>query len=158
MEDLIEGAGVIINALDKPVTTKVFGNYLTFAPKKPKLVREHTARWINEYRRGEGLVMADSRLADPEFRASAEGKAIIKEAIEKGIKNRVQKLRELQQNIDSMQRDLDSKNFKVNAKSWASDGEVAAIEELVALQAKKKDEAAERAKKIEELEKSLTGE
>jgi len=154
MED-IAGLGVIINALDKPVTTKVFGNYITFASRKPKVVQAHTARWINEYRRGDGLVLADQRLADPEFRVSPEGKARIKEAIEQGLKNRVSKLRELQHNIASMQRDLDSKNFKVDARSWASDGELAALEELAALQAKQKDKAQERAKKIRELEEQL---
>lgn len=147
--------GIIYNPLERDVTVKAFGNYFTFKPKQLKLMEDKMARWLAEYRRDEGLVLVGHEFEDLEYRKTPEGLKALKVAEDQGLKNRVRKLRMLKDNIASLQKDLDMKNLKIDARTMASSGEIAALEELASLQAKQKDEGQVKIDRIKELEKLL---
>lgn len=146
----------IYNPRSEKVETKVFGNYMSFPPDKIKYVEQKTAEFIRENRGGLGLVTLPEEFEDPEFRATKEGKRVLAERSKEGIANRVSFLRDIVRNLTvSLRADMDSRNQKGDPRLYASDGEIAAMRELAALQNKEADDQKKRVQEIGELEKLL---
>lgn len=148
----------IMNALDKPVTVKVFGNYITFSPRQIKYIaNENMALKMNMDHGGEGLVSFPDEAMEfdkngPEF------KKVVSEKIREGKQKRVKLLKQIVHNLEvSLQRDLDIAGIKTSAATFASEGELAALKELAQFKSVEQDEEAFRAEEWEKLRKQVDG-
>lgn len=141
----------VMNALDKPVTVKCFGNYISFTPRQIKYVaNENMALKISIDNRDDGLVSFPEEAMEMD-KNGPEFKRIIAEKRKEGLNNYIRKLTQVVRNLEiSVQKDLDIKNIKGSIATYASDGELAAMRELAQL---KSTEENQEALKTEEYEK-----
>lgn len=147
---------MIMNASVETVHTVVFGNHFTLKPGQMKNFTDHVGKFMSIERRYLGLVGLPEQCEDPEFLASPEGKAVVEAARKQGIENRCRHLRELVYNNQvSLKNDLDKANIKADPRAFASDGEIAAMQELVKYQVAKDDTEAKRVEEIKKLEEKI---
>lgn len=137
---------LVMNATNESQTTVAFGNYFTFKPKEMKRIKnDDIARWIGENRLHQGLFSLGDEFEDPDYRATDEAKATIKELEESALKHYVDSLRKtIYNNQVSLRQDLERANIKADPATFASEGELKAMR-LVA-QYQKANEDAEQAK------------
>lgn len=139
---------LILNALDKPVHVVAFGNHFNLKPRQLKTFRGEIGQFLDSNKGYLGLVAVPMELAEPEYRDSEEGKAVLEQKIQEGIARRARHLTEVVNNLKvSLRGDLDQANIKAPIETQATDGEVAAMDELIALQRELKDPAKERSEK-----------
>lgn len=146
----------IMNASAEEQTVKVRGNYFHFKPGQIKQFDDSFAHFMVTERAYLGLVDLPRQFEDLEFKGTEEGKKILAEKAKQGIDARVKHLRSVIYNNEvSLRQDLEKKNIKVDPKVYASDGEIAAYEELIKYQSKDSDAAQKRVDRIKELEAKL---
>jgi len=146
----------ILNALDKEVTFKALGNHFTLKPKQIKRFNKDMGDFIAKEKGQYGLVALDERFDDPEFKLSEEGQAILAEREREGILKRVAHLKMIADNLlISVRQDLNMSELKIDALSIASDGELAAMQELSQLQRQDNDKEKLRLEKARALEREL---
>lgn len=146
----------IFNGLDKKVVTKAFGNYFTFAPKQIKMMSKEHVRWFSSERAYEGLVALSDKFEDLEYKGSPEGKAEMAKGEKLARQHRVRHLRKIVENVlVSLKRDLQTANIQSDPRALASEGEIAAMEELAAYQQAQEDSKQKQVDKVKELEKLL---
>lgn len=147
---------LIMNATNENVHILVHGNHFEFKPKQIKMFQEHVSRFIETERQDKGLVSLPAEFEEPEFKASEEGKKILAEKEEQGINNFCKALRQvIYNNQVSLRRDLEMANIKASPETYASDGEMKAMELLVKYQRRDEDLAQVRKNKMDELKKQL---
>lgn len=150
MDDLL-----VMNALDKEVHVQAFGNYFSFKAGQIKRLRREIGDFICRERKSMGLVGLPPEFEEPEYKVSEEGKAILEQKKLEGVRNRIQHLQWQVNNLKSLQRDLEMKNMKVDPLTLATDGDIAAMEELHLYQAKAQDGDKKRVEKLRDLERKL---
>ena len=149
---------LIMNASADAVDFKVFGSHFTMKAGQIKTFQDHIARFIatNESTRNKGLVVLPDELEDLDVRQSSEGRALIEAKKKDGVNNRIAHLRQvIYNNQVSLRQDLEKSNLKADPRSFASEGEIAAYEELVKYQSSKEDEDQKRIDRIKALESKL---
>lgn len=147
---------LIHNASAEKQHVVVYGQHFDFAPGQTKNLQEHFAHMMATDKAYMGLVSLPAEFEDPMYASTEEGKKVLEERRATGINNRISHLRQVIYNNEvSLRRDLEMKNMKVDPKLMASDGEIAAYEELVKYQKKQEDEAAAKAARIAELQKKV---
>jgi hypothetical protein len=148
--------GMIMNASCETVHTVVYGNHFTLKPGQMKNFTDHVGRFMAIERRYLGLVGLPDECEDPEFVKSPEGQAVLERARKEGIENRCKFLRELIYNNQvSLKNDLDRANIKADVRGFASEGEIAAMQELVKYQVAKDDTEAKKVEEIKKLEEKI---
>lgn len=139
---------LILNALDKSVHVVAFGNHFNLKPKQMKLFRGEIGRFLDSNKGYLGLIAVPEQLSEPEFRDSEEGKALLEQKTQEGVTRHVQHLTQVVNNLQvSLRGDLDAKNIKSPIESQATEGELAAMEDLIHYQRAQKDESKERTEK-----------
>ena len=120
----------VMNALQDPVSVQVFGNWYTIAPGQIKAMsNEKVAYKMVTDLAYRGLVeIPESVMED---RNSPESKAIIAEKKKVGIINRMNKLKEIWDNLDvALRQDLQQQGMNADPYSFASTGELNALKEM----------------------------
>lgn len=140
---------LILNALDKSVHAVAFGNHFHMKPKQLKMFRGEIGQFLDSMKGYLGLIAVPMELNEPEYRASEEGQAILAQKTQEGINRHVQKLTEVVNNYQiSLRGDLENKGIKAPLESQATDGELAAMEDLLHYQRQQKDSSKERSEKV----------
>jgi hypothetical protein len=148
--------GLVMNASCETQVFKVFGNVFTLKPGQIKMFQDNISQEIAISRRSFGLVQLPEEFTDPEFARSEEGKKLLLAKKAEGIQNRVQYLKTIVYNLQvSLKNDLDKANLKVDPRALASEGEIAAMEELAKYQDNEEDEKHKKLERVKELEKKL---
>lgn len=146
----------IYNALDKEVHFKALGNHFTMRPGQIKRFNKDIGDFIAKEKSSYGLVALDNRFEELEFKESEEGKVLLKQAKEQGLHNRLRYLKMIVDNFTiSLPQDLASAEMKVDHRTLASDGEIAAMEEMRQLQRVDNDKAKLKLEKVRALETQL---
>ena len=139
---------LILNALDSDVRVQAFGNFFTFKPGQIKRMRGPIGSFLHLNKGYMGLIQIQDSFEDPVYRDSEEGKAELQKKKQEGIDRRVQFLSQQIHNLQvSLRQDLDKSNIKVDTHSMATDGDMAAMEELLQYQRSRADAQKEKAEK-----------
>jgi hypothetical protein len=147
---------MVLNASVEDQHVVVFGNHFNVKAGQIKSFEEKIAHFLCTDRSYMGFVSMPEEFSDPEFKSSPEGQKIFEDRRKSGVENRTRFLRQVIANNEiSLRQDLEKANIKADPKTFASDGEVAAYEELVKYRKKQEDEDAKRAARIAELQKQL---
>lgn len=147
---------LVMNASSQEQQIRVHGAWFTFKPKQMKDMHEDKVFFLTSTAAYLGFVGLPDSLADLEFRASEEGKAILQAAEEQGIRNRIEYLEMLKTNETvSLQRDLDQQGLKYDSRLEVKPAMMKNFEELVSYKAKKQDEAQKQVDRIKEIEELL---
>jgi hypothetical protein len=147
----------IMNCLPTPVSTKVFGNWISFTPGQIKLIHnESVAQFISEKRSEEGLVSIPDDAMEMKLDKPEEFKKIIEERKLDGIQARIRKLEWIKENLlSSMAKDMKKANITSDVLLEASKGEKEAFKELKSLRAvvteSNQDNLAEMRQLVEEV-------
>lgn len=147
---------LVMNASSKEQQVRVHGAWFTFKPKQIKDMHEDKVFFLTSKCSGQGFVSLPDSLEDMDFRASPEGQVLLKSAEEKGVQLRIAFLEDLKRNeLVALQRDLDQKNLKYDARLEITPEMLGNFEELASYKTSKNDEAQKRVDRIKELEKIL---
>lgn len=147
---------LILNASAEPQHFTVYGKHFEMKPGQIKTFQDHFARFISLERKYLGLVVLPEALEDIDFRQTEEGKKMLEASRAEGVRNRVAELNRVKYNLEvSLKRDLEMKNIKADVRSFASDGEIKAYEELLKYQTAGNDESEKKIERLKELEKKL---
>lgn len=148
---------IVMNALDKEQTMVIGGNHFSFKPNQIKVIYNNDiAKFLTGQRAEYGFVPLPDEFEDKAIQESEEGKAAILEARKQGIEAYCRKLREQIFNLKvSLQRDLDQKNFKVDARVFASNGDLDALEELAKYNIAGEDAEQKKIDRIKQLEEKI---
>jgi hypothetical protein len=147
---------LILNASCEDQHVVVFGNHFSLKAGQIKNFEDKIAHFLATDRADRGLVSLPDEFMEPEYKTSEDGARILEEKRKQGVENRVRYLRQIAYNNEvSLRQDLEKANIKADPKSFASDGELRAYEELVKYQKKQDDGDAKKAAKIVELQKQL---
>lgn len=148
--------GFIYNPTTEPAHVIAFGNHFTMKPGQIKNFQDHISDFLASERGEFGLVSLPDAFEDPEYQKSEEGQAIMAAKKAEGIAARIRKLKEIVYNNQvSLKQDLEIRNLKVDPRTLASDGELAAMVELAKYQDAESDEAQKKVEKIKALEKKI---
>lgn len=151
------------NPTEEKVETRIFGNHFEFSPGQMKNMKPEFADFVSTNRKETGLVVLPGPfdpMNEEEYREgfdkTPEGKAILEQKKEEGIRNLVEHLRwKVYNNQVSLKRDLahhdPSNDPKRLAAIEASPGELEAMRTLAKYQRKKMDGAEKKAAEIEKL-------
>lgn len=147
---------LIMNATHEAQTIVAFGNHFKLAAGQIKMFNENISHFIATERRHQGVVALPEQFEDVEFRSSAEGQRLLAEYRQQGILARINHLKSIIYNNQvSLRQDLEKANIKADPRVFASEGEIAAMEELVSYQTRQEDETAKKVDRIKELEKQI---
>jgi len=146
----------VMNASSVEQQVRVHGSWFTFKPKQIKEMHDDKVYFLTSNCAYLGFVTLPDTLSDLEFKQSEEGQKLIKEAEERGVANRIAFLESLKQNeLVALQRDLDQKNLKYDARLEMSPQMVGHFEELASYKVAKQDEAQKKIDRVKEIEKLL---
>jgi hypothetical protein len=146
----------VLNALDKEVHVKAFGNHFSFKPGQIKRFSKDIGDFLTKEKGYLGLVGLPSDFDSLDFQNSDEGKAILETKKQEGVRARIRVLEQQVYNLQvSLRQDLEIKNIKADPYIFASDGDVAAMEELAKLQREGKDEDKAKIERLRQLERDL---
>lgn len=137
-----------MNALDKDVRVQAFGNWFTFKAGQIKRMRGEIGSFLVINKAYYGFVELPMSFEDPEFKNSEEGQRILAEKRQQGIDARVRYLTQQIHNLRvSLRQDLDTANIKADVNGFATDGDLAAMDELLGYQRLRADAQKEKAEK-----------
>ena len=132
---------LILNSLDQEVSVKAFGNYFTFKANQVKRMRPEIGTWIEQQKGYMGLVSIPEQFDEPEFKETEEGKAILESKKKEGLEKRIRFLQSQVNNLQlSLAYDLATADIKAPIETFATDGDLSAMEELLTLQRSQNDE------------------
>lgn len=147
---------VVFNATNEELSTQAFGNWFSFKPKQIKIMTDNVGHFLIIQRGEEGLVGLPPEFEDPEFKSTAEGIAILKAKEAEGIEKFLKKqLEVVNNNLQSLNRDLKMKNIDTDSRAFMSDGELRALEMLAKYRQAQQDENHKRIEKAAELQRKL---
>lgn len=147
---------LVLNALAQEQDIRIHGSWFSFKPKQIKEMHEDKVFFLVSQRRDQGFVALPDEMADLDFRNSKEGKEILSTAEAKGVNQRCEFLEMLRKNeIVSLQRDIDRRGDKYDARLEMSKEMIKNLEELASYQVKKQDEVLAQVAKIKEIEALL---
>lgn len=117
---------LIMNTTNEEQHVTVFGKHFTFKPKQIKNMNESFAKYLATERLDQGIIGLDDRFEeDTEFKNTEEGKALLEQAEERGIKSYVDFHRSIVANNQiSLRRDLEKAGIKAGPEVYASPGEL----------------------------------
>lgn len=155
----------IMNALDEAQTVTVGGNTFHFAPRQVKAFYNNDIASVITRIKGEfGFIELPAELEyiahlKPEQQKNGvapEHKEILESKRKEGVEAYCRRLRGLIYNAQvSLRKDLEMANIKADPRTFASEGDVKNMEQLVKYQTSKNDETQVRVDKLKELEKKL---
>jgi hypothetical protein len=144
---------LVMNATNREQHVVVFGNHFTLKPNQIKNFTDNIANFMCADRRDFGLVGLPEEFSDPGFAATDDGKRILAEKKAEGTANYIRRLKQIVYNAQvALRQDLEKANLKVDWKAFASDGEMAAMEELAKYQDAEDSKQADRVEKLKQLE------
>lgn len=148
----------IMNALSTPVNTQAQGTWLQWKPLEIKTIHnEHKAAFFEEKRSNEGLIRIPEEIMELEKNDPVRIN-FIEEKRKEGVSNRIKKLQEVQYNLEvSLRRDLEVKNIKADALTFASKGELVAYQELMSLQSDQRNVVVTPGDEIRKLKEQSEG-
>ena len=148
---------LVMNASSQEQSVRVYGSWFTFKPDQIKEMNEDKGLFLTIQCNYLGFVgLPDKINEDIDFKNSDEGKQIIANAKKQGIMNRIQYLERLKQNeLVSLQRDIDRAGLKYDARLEMSSGMMKNLEELAGYKSKQQDQNQEKLDRIAEIEKLL---
>lgn len=147
---------LVYNATEELQSFKAAGNWFTFKPKQMKQMDDAIAHFIATERQEFGMVLLPEELSDPEYKASPEGKELLEQKTEQGINSFVSALRQvIYNNQVSLRQDLQQANIQADPASFASDGELKAMELVAKYQRAKNDDEQKKIDKVKELMKTV---
>ena len=147
---------LVMNASCEVQHFKVFGNHFTLKPGQIKNFTDDISKFIGYQLRDQGLIELPAEFEDPEFMNSEAGQKKLLEVKAEGDASRVRFLRSIVYNNQvSLRQDLEKANIKVDPRILASDGEIAAMEELAKYSSRQEDENEKKLQRIKELEKKI---
>lgn len=147
----------IMNALDKKVAVRAYGQWFEFAPGAVKSIHNPAIAFkMATDLAYEGLVeVPDEVIENPTAPESVQKRAELKT---QGIRNRITALKKIINNLEvSLKKDLDMANLKMDPRTLASDGEIEAYKELATLAKFEREQELDRVKVIEELTEKING-
>lgn len=148
--------GLIYNATNEKQHVVVFGNHFQLEAGKIKNFQDHISHYIATERAEFGLVSLPEQFEDPDFSKSEEGKKILAEKKEEGLKRYIGRLKTIAyNNLVSLKQDLEKANLKVDSRSFATDAELDAMELLAKYQASQDDKVEKKVQRIKELEAKI---
>jgi uncharacterized protein YdhG (YjbR/CyaY superfamily) len=147
---------LVMNATNQTQHVTAFGNHFTLSPKQIKNFQDNIGTFLVTTKAEYGLVALPEEFENPDYKATEEGKAKLKEAESNGIANFIKRLKQIVYNHQvSLRMDLEQANIKADPKSFATDGEIEAMEILASYLDKEDAEQAKKIKKIKELEQRI---
>lgn len=147
---------LIYNTTNELQSVKVFGNWFSLKPGQMKNFDEKIAHFIATERRDSGLVALPEAFEDPQFITTDEGKAILAEKREEGIKAYIDHFRKIIANNQiALRQDLERSNIKADPATFASDGELHAMEMVAKYQRDEDDKEQKRIDRVKELMKTV---
>ncbi len=148
---------LILNASEKAQHVTVFGNHFVLKAGQVKNFQDNIAGFLSVDRADMGFVALPEEFMDPSYGATPEGKEIFEKARAQGVAARIRHLKQIVYNLQvSLRQDLDKNNIKADARTFASDGEIDAMEELLSYQKAEEDETKKKVDRIKEIESKLT--
>lgn len=156
----------ILNATDKEVHTKAFGNHFTFKSGEVKRMSENMGSFIAEQKGYLGLVSVPESLSDHNivvhedktmrYRETPEGQALLVSRKQAGIDKRVAFLTGQVHNLKvSIAEDLAGQEMKIDPFLLATKGDEEAMEELASYQNQAEDEIKARTERLKKLDRKL---
>lgn len=147
---------MVFNATEEEVSVQAQGNWFTFKPKQVKNMTDRIAQFLIEKRSEDGIVGLPAEFEDPDFKNTEEGRKILASKTKEGIDRFLMKQRRIvDNNLQSLARDLEMANIHTDSRSLASDGELKAMELLAKYQSKDQDEQKKRLEEFDRLQKKL---
>lgn len=155
-QSITDSITVVYNTRDEKVKIRAFGSYHTFKPKQMITVDHKRGYWIATKRAYEGFVQLPINFLDPSYAKTKEGKEILAAKTKEGINNHIKYLRMLMNNaLNSLKSDLETKNIKADPRVFASDAELEAMEKLANYRKAEQDEKQAKVDRIKKLESEL---
>jgi hypothetical protein len=131
---------IVYNALDKVVHVQAFGNHFSFKPHQIKSMRAELGGWIVQQKGYLGLVDLPPQFEDAEYRESEEGKAILASKRQEGLNKKIMALKQQVNNLQvALAYDLQLADMKADINTFATDGDINAMEELLTYQRELQD-------------------
>jgi len=147
---------LIFNPTAEKQLVQVFGNWFAFAPGQIKNLRDEFGEFIRGQKQYTGLVSIPEELEDTEFKASVDGKAMLAEHAERGVKAYVDHHRKIIANNQiSLRRDLEKANIKADPSVYASEGELESMRIVAKYQRAKSDETQAKVDEVKKLLKDI---
>lgn len=151
---------IAYNASSQPHQVRVYGVWFDFPPKTMKVMDEAKVYFLESQRAYLGFVSLPDSFSDPEFKLSAEGKAILADAESRGVQARIMHLEWLKGNeMNALRRDMDRRNDKADTSAEMSPQSLtaleAAIEEIKGYKKASRGAEAEKADKLKKLTEAL---
>ena len=147
---------LILNPTAEKQLVQVLGNWFAFAPGQVKNLRDEFGEFIRGQKQYTGLVEIPESLEDPEFKTSPEGKELLSEHAERGIKAYVDYHRKIIANNQvSMRQDLEKSNIKADPSVYASAGELESMRIVAKYQRSKNDDAQAKVDEVKKLLKEI---
>jgi hypothetical protein len=147
---------LVMNVSEKDQHVTVFGNHFVLKKGSMKMFQDNIAHFLITDRKDMGFVGLPDEFLDPAYKETAEGKALVEMRRKEGVANRINKLNEIAYNLlVSLKQDLDRANIKADPRTFASEGEIAALEELAMYKQMQDDEASKRTDRIKQLEATI---
>ena len=147
---------LVLNASAETQVFRVHGNTFSMKAGQIKSFQDNIADFIGKERKELGLVILPAELEDLDYRQSPEGISLLEKHRKEGVDNRVKCLRQvIYNNQVSLKRDLEMANIKADPKVFASDGEIAAYEEMAKYQRQLEDAEQAKLDRIKELERKI---
>lgn len=151
---------IVFNALEKVVHVQAFGNHFSFKPLQIKSMRPELGNWIIQQKGYLGLVDLPKQFEDPEYRATEEGKAMLEQKRQEGLNKKIMALKQQVNNLQvALAYDLQVADMKADINTFATDGDIEAMDQLIALQRELKDPNKQRSEaarvKLRQLQSAL---
>lgn len=147
----------VMNCRKEEVSTRAAGNWFSWKPEEIKYIKsDDIAKFIQEARKEEGLMVLPEELDDPSVRTAPEGKAAILRLKEEGLSAYIDSMRRVVYNNQvSLRRDLAQAGINADPAAFASQGELDAMEAIAKYNLTKQDFSQERIDRVKELMKTV---
>lgn len=147
---------LVINANIREVKTQVFGKWFSFKPNQIKSMDDNIAMFLIQDRSEEGFQgLPEICVEDP---TSEEAKAAVKQAIASGRERIKHRLQWQIHNLEvSLQKDLGVADLKMDAKTLATPGDLAAYRLMADLQAEETKGGEDTAQEVAKLKEKISG-
>ncbi len=153
---------LVMNASIKDQQVKVLGNWFTFKAGQMKPMSPEYADWMGQHLASLGFVVLPDRLNEEVdetgtlFKQTEEGKKLIEEAKESGIRMHIEFLNGVVRNgIDSKRKDYQMKNIDTDPRNDLSKGEIEALNTLMQYRKGDLDEENKRAEAVKKMQTAL---
>lgn len=143
---------ILFNTTKEKQTVRAAGNYFTFAPKQIKMMDDVLGHFIAVDKKSYGIVALPQEFEEPEYKQTAEGKAILAQKEKEGLEHFLAFHRsKIHNNQVSLKKDLDRANLKIDPAVFATPQEIESMKIVSEYQAAHEDEAQKKIDQVQEL-------